>query len=169
MWKRRFLVSLVLILCIFQVGAEGNEETEVKSRHSKGNIHWNLSDWYIQNTICFQCCQFFKWWGFPMMFVRVLPETGLVILRKFSSQNSIGTWRANHERDLGSLHASQVASVVLCTLLHYVCTLQVVFCPRRAFPTGTLLLQQGLCARVLLYFTHSALPTSTLPTRCLAH
>ena len=81
-----------------------------------------------------------------MMFVRVLPETGLVILRKFSSQNSIGTWRANHERDLGSLHASQVASVVLCTL----CKLQVVFCPRRAFPTGTLLLQQGLCTRVVL-------------------
>ena len=47
---------------------------------------------------------------------------------------------------LGSLHTSQVASVVLCTL----CTLQVVFCPRRALPT---------CA-----FATGSLHTGTLPT-----
>ena len=140
MWKRRFLVSLVLILCIFQVGAEGNDETEVKSRHSKGNIHWNLSDWYIQNTICFQCCQFFKWWGFPMMFVRVLPETGLVILRKFSSQNSIGTWRANHER-FACESSFQRSTLYTTTLCMYIagCVLPTKGFPHRcsAFTTGS--------------------------------
>ena len=51
-----------------------------------------------------------------MMFVRVLPETGLVILRKFSSQNSIGTWRANHERFAceSSCQRSTLYTTTLC-------------------------------------------------------